>query len=916
MQPDCLGEFRMRFTLAALGMVFIAGVAVAADGDYPKGQLPDTVIPTHYNVDLMVLPEDERFAGAVAIDVDVKAATKVIWLHGQDLSVETSTVIPAKGKPIPVKMEEIPNSGGVMKLWSEETIPAGKARIQVKYTAPFNRQLEGLYRSDEGGDSYAFSQMEPIFARRAIPSFDEPRFKTPFDTSLTVRTKHVAISNTREIKVEKVNAELKRVTFATTLPLPTYLLAFAVGPLDVVEWKPIRKTEIRNVTIPLRGITARGKGPQIKYALENTEALLLTLERYFGIPYPYDKLDLVAATDFSAGAMENAGAIFYREVLMLFADDAPLSQKRRYALTHAHEMAHQWFGNLVTPAWWNDIWLNEAFATWMEYKTAKEWNPNGEYGRLSLSESLAAMTVDSWKNARQIAQPILSNDDISNAFDSITYDKGGGVLDMFERYYGEEGFRKGVKLHMERYRFGVATAKDFLQSIADANNDTEGVEAFQTFLNQPGVPFVEAELKCSSSGAKLNVEQRRYFVAGAEPDAQQKAQTWNIPMCVAFGTGDDRQQLCKVVKGKEDTINLKTKACPAWVMPNADGAGYFRYGMKEKQWDKLIVNASVLTEKEVLSILDSLDAAFTGGDADVDLYLERVRSLLKRGGKLAPWDVASAPMGRLAWIKENLVKEDTKAKVRAYLDELYSPFYDKLGLDPNTELDKSNPIQATLMRTPLVSLMALQAERRDVRQELAKRGAAYLGIGSGGKLNPSAIDPSLADVALIVAMQEMGQPVADAIIAHLKTERAALVRTRMLTALARSKDPAIAEKARALALSPDLRTNEVPILVYGAVREPANAEAGWEWFKQNIDAIIERTPPNDRGDLSNVGAAFCSKDKQEDYKKFFEPRINSLTGGPRQMAQTLERMEACRALIDKQRGKAERYFRNQTGSGS
>ncbi len=907
----------MRRILTALILTFLAAPTFAAETtDYPKGQLPDTIAPVHYAVDLMILPEDERFSGRVAIDVDIKAPTKVIWLHGQDLEVQTSNIVPAKGKAIPVKFEEIANSGGVAKLTANDTIPAGKARIEITYTAPFNRQLEGIYRSDEGGDSYAFSQMEPIFARRAIPSFDEPRFKTPFDTTLTVRGNHTAISNTRNIKEEKLSNGLKKISYATTKPLPTYLLAFAVGPLDVVEWKPIRKTELRNEEIPLRGITARGKGPQIKFALENTEALLVELEKYFGIPYPYDKLDLVAATDFSAGAMENAGAIFYREVLMLFQDDAPLSQKRRYALVHAHEMAHQWFGNLVTPAWWNDIWLNEAFATWMEYKTATAWNPKGEYDRLSLAGSLGAMTTDSWLNARQIAQPILSNDDISNAFDSITYDKGGGVLDMFERYYGEEGFRKGVKLHMERYRFSVATAKDFLQSIADANKDTEGVEAFLTFLNQPGVPFVQAELDCSSSGTKLNVTQSRYAVAGAELNAEQKAQTWNIPMCVAFGEGDNRQQVCEVVKGKKDQVDLKTKQCPAWVMPNANGAGYFRYGMANKQWDKLIINASALTEKEVLSALDSLDAAFTNGDVDVDLYLERVKALLKRGGKMAPWDVASAPIGRLAWVKDTLVKEDSRARVANYLTELYGSYYDKLGLDPNTELDKANPTQATLMRTPLVGLMALQAEREDVRAELAKRGAAYLGIGGSGKITPSAVDPSIVDVALIVAIQDKGMPVADAIITHLKTERSALIRSRMLTALTRANDPAIAEKARALALSPELRTNEVPILVYGSVRNPANREAGWKWFKDNIDAISERTPPADRGDLSGIGSRFCSKAEREDYKAFFDGRINSMQGGPRQMAQTLEQVDSCRTLIDKQRGKAEKYFKNQPGGRS
>ncbi|MDX2224836.1 MAG: M1 family metallopeptidase, partial [Rhodospirillaceae bacterium] len=450
--------------------LFAAALAItataAAETDFPAGQLPQSATPRHYKLDLTILPDQDRFSGKVAIDVTLHAPSRLIWLHGQDLTVERAAVTDAGGSTLAATYEEIAGSSGVVRLSLPREIAAGPVRIEIAYSGPFNRNLEGLYRSDEGGDSYAFTQMEPIFARLAFPSFDEPRFKTPFDTSITVRDSHVAITNAPETKVEALDNGLKRITFATSKPLPTYLVAFAVGPLDVVDWAPVRATALRDTPIPLRGITARGKGKQIEYALANTEALLLELEDYFDIAYPYEKLDLVAATDFAAGAMENAGAIFYREPLMLLDERSSLNQKRLYALVHAHELAHQWFGNLVTPAWWDDIWLNEAFATWMENKTAHAWDPQGEYGRLNQTGALSAMGTDSWRSARQIAQPILSNDDIANAFDTITYEKGGGVLSMFERYYGEETFRRGVTHYLEKFRWGVATSKDFFQSIA------------------------------------------------------------------------------------------------------------------------------------------------------------------------------------------------------------------------------------------------------------------------------------------------------------------------------------------------------------------------------------------------------------------------------------------------------------------
>ena len=893
--------------------VLVALLSSVNAADAPKGQLPETVTPTHYNLHLTVLPEDQRFSGEVGIDVKLAQASTLIWLHGQDLAVQSAKIV-VGGRAIEATYEEIPQSGGVAKLTSDETLPAGPARIEIVYTAPFNRQLEGLYRSDEGGDSYAFSQMEPISARVAFPSFDEPRFKTPYDIKLTVRQAHVAVSNTPSINEEKLSNGLKTITFSTTKPLPTYLIAFAVGPLDVVEWKPIRKTEIRDVEIPLRGITARGKGAQIKYALENTEALLVILENYFGIPYPYEKLDLIAATDFSAGAMENAGAIVYREPLMLFDANPSLAQKRRYALTHAHELAHQWFGNLVTPAWWNDIWLNEAFATWMEYRTAQEWNPKGEYDRLSVTGSLGAMGIDSWQSARQIAQPILSNDDISNAFDDITYEKGGGVLSMFERYYGAEQFRKGVKLHMQRYRFGIATSKDFLQSIADANNDTKGVAAFLTFLNQPGVPVVRSELKCSKSGTTLSVTQSRYAMASATANRTRAEQQWKIPMCVSYGKGTERNQTCDIAAERTSKISLKTDQCPTWVMPNADGAGYYRFALNDAQWDALVTNAAHLNEKEILAALDSLDAELSAGQLGVDKYLGRMKALVRAKGELPPWDIAAAPLSRLAWIKNSLLSEGAQRNaLQDFVAELYGPAYDKLGLEPNSDLDKTNPIQATQLRTRIVGVMAVQARRADVRAELAKRGMAFLGLGADGKINLNAIDAGLVDVALSVAVQEKGTPVVQAILAHLKTERSAVTRSRMLGALNSSTDKTIAAQARALALDPTLRGNEVPIMLYGSVREPTNTADGWAWYKTNFDAIAARIPPNDRGQLAAIGGQFCSKSERDDYAAIFAGRIESMTGGPRTMAQTLEQIDACRTLVDQQRSKAVLYFSARSG---
>ena len=894
---------RRLLTLVCAGM-FIAGAVSAAEPSYPKGQLPTGVAPTHYALELTILPDRMDFSGKAVIDVKLDQPASVLWLHGREIKVSEVKVIDAKGASQTATWNEIPGSDGVAKVTVPKPVAGPTAQISIVYTAPFNRSLEGLYRSDEDGQSYAYTQMEPIDARRAFPSFDEPRFKTPYDVTLTVRAGHTAIANTPVIKEEPVTGGLKRVRFATTQPLPTYLIAFAVGPFDVVEWAPVPKTAIRDRVVPLRGITVKGKGEQIKYALSHTAGLLTALEQYFGTPYPFEKLDIIAALDFAAGAMENAGAIVYRESLMLMDEKSPVTIKRSYAMVHAHEMAHQWFGVLVTPAWWNDIWLNESFASWMEEKATVAWDPKGEYGRLSLQDSLGAMNRDSNTNARQISQPILSNDDIQNAFDGITYEKGNGVLAMFEHYYGRENFRKGVQLHLSRHAHGVATASDFFKSIADANNDSKGVAAFRSFLDQPGVPLVDVALDCTT-GPAVRVSQSRYMQYGAATEAT-RAQQWKIPLCIAAGDAGGRTETCTLLEERTARIPLKNASCPAWIMPNSDGAGYLRFAVAKTGWDALTKAAARLNEKEVLAAIDSLGAAFSSGAMDSDAYLDRLKALT--GARALTWDMAQAMENRLTWISDHLITKESRAGFERYVQDLYGPLYAKVGVTPDTAFDRENPVQAALMRGPVLNMMSRFGRLPAARAALAKAGAAYLGIGGDGKLHPEAVDANLANQASAMAVEELGMPAVDAIVGILKTERNAVVRGRLLGALTRGTNPAVAARVRELALSTDLRVNEVPIMIYGVTAQPENQAAGWTWFKQNFAAIKAKTPEGGRGGLVNVGGRFCSDAEREDYRKFFTGKVDDLEGAPREFAATLANITACAGLADTQRDKAKAYF--------
>jgi alanyl aminopeptidase len=344
-------------------------------------------------------------------------------------------------------------------------------------------------------------------------------------------------------------------------------------------------------------------------------------------------------------------------------------------------------------------------------------------------------------------------------------------------------------------------------------------------------------------------------------------------------------------------------------MPNADGAGYFRFDLDDAGWTALVQSTAALTDKEVLSLLDSMDASFMAGRMNFDQYLTRLRTVLtirQQQGPGITWDMAEAVHGRLSWFDRVLLPEASRPQMARVVSEMYSPLYARLGLDRTSELDKTHPNQATLMRSPVVSAMAFQARSPQLRTELAKRAVAYLGKADDGAVHAEAIDPDLADEALQIAVQDRGAPFVKDVLAHLKTERNGSIRQRLLSALTRSTDPAIAAQVRALALSEDLRTNEIPTIIFGMMSEPTNRAAAWTWFKDNFEAVKQRTPPNNREALVGVGSYFCTASEAADYEKFMTPKANDMRGAPRSLAATLERIKACAALIEKQRPVAQK----------
>ncbi|MFT5334321.1 MAG: alanyl aminopeptidase [Halioglobus sp.] len=853
----------------------------------PAARLPKGIAPTHYSLHLDIDPRKERFSGSVSIEIELQGSTDMIWLHGKDLNVESASATLPDGAIVPLDWEQV-NAAGAAKLTAASTLPAGKAMLQLNYNAPFNTSLEGLYKVVKDEDSYAFTQFEATSARLAFPSFDEPSQKVTFDLSMTVPAEYVGITNTPQLSETPQDNQRKTLRFATTKPLPTYLIAFAVGPFDVVEWAPVPSNSLRSQALPLRGITTRGKAQEIHYALENTADIVTALEQYFDTPYPYAKLDIIAVPDFSSGAMENAGIITYREQLILLDQKSPVNQKRAFFITHAHELAHQWFGNLVTPVWWDDIWLNESFATWNSHIVLDSLYPDEKYRNSLHNTASWVMRNDSLASARQIREPIVRHEDIGSAFNGITYQKGGGVLSMFESFLGRDNFRKGIRAYMQTFAFGNTTADDFIGAIADANPQVPGADlraAFTSYIEQPGLPLISADLTCSSKGAEVELQQRRYLPTGSTGSSDQ---TWTIPVCLSSIHAGESNSECFLLKQQRETITLKDKTCPSAVLPNTGGNSYYRWSLPAQQWASLMESFDKLSINEQISVANSLSAALNDGSMTVEDYLAAVPKITESES----WRVAMAPLSDLYKIKDFVATAGERKVIQAKLSQWYQPQLDRLNALPNRRADEAQ------FRAFTMSALAYGAEDAAVRNSLVTLAKAYTGFEGDEALHPDALESDLRRLALNIAAQDLGQPFADLLWRHFLQEDNAQLRQYLLYAMAQSPDQAVAASMRGKILSPQLRDNEISNIFYGQMSQVKNRQHAWDWSAQNMDGILDRIPTWKKGQVPFYFSSFCDRASADAIEEFFTPIIDDLESGPRYLANSLETIRLCAAFAD------------------
>jgi len=860
-----------------------APIVAKPDGPIPQARLPRDAIPSHYAITLTIDPKKARFSGHTEIDVNFTSARKTLFIDGLDLHVTKAVVQLANGKTIAAAYSQV-DPTGVSYLNFTDTIPAGKARLVFDYDAPYDQSLAGLYQVVDRGDRYAFTQFENSDARSAFPGFDEPGFKTPFDVTVIAPADDKVIANTPVVSDTGAGNSMLRWTFQTTKPLPTYLVALAIGPLDIVDGGDIPANQYRDHPIHLRGVTARGQGARLQYALSLTPSIVAALENYYGVSYPYQKLDILAVPDFAAGAMENAGAVTFREQLLLMGPNAPLDQRRSSLTVQAHELAHQWFGDLVTPAWWDNIWLNESFATWMEYKISNLVKPDQEFGRETLNSSESVMRLDELPNARQIHNPVRNQDDADNAFDDITYSKGAAVLAMFEAYVGPDEWQKGIHAYLTKFAFSNATADDFINTIAATTNHPEIVDAFHNFIDQPGIPLISTALQCASSGNSATVTQSPYANAGITPVAHQ----WKVPMCLTA----DGNRSCQLVTPPSTQIPLGAK-CPSNVFPNAEGTGYYRFTTDEKGWMTAIGQLPRLDPADQYTLYHNVDAAMRGGTASATDYFLTIKAL----ASVAQWDVLESDRRSAFNLIDSLremrvtgvIAPADLPKLQAFIRENFGPRLVPLGLAAKPSETSAN----ALMRQYLVQMLVEEGRDQALMAQLSHAAQTYL--SSSGK-DLGGIAPELLQEAMRAGVISQGPAFADQVFAAMQKSDDEYFIQSAIFALAGSEDSATLNKLAGLILSPSMRIGDVRYVSRYMQSESAARPVMWAWFKANYDAMVKRVSVDGLGGAPDMLQFACDTATEDDLMAFFGPRTSQLEGTTRTLKEASDKINRCIAF--------------------
>ena len=832
-------------------------------------RLPGTAVPEHY--DLWFAPDfkTDRFRGRETIRVRLPKPTNRVTLHAAEITFEDVRITTQAGaQPATVAPDQ---KSETATLTVSKEMPAGAATIDITYTGVLNDKLRGFYLSKANGRKYAVSQMEATDARRAFPSFDEPALKATFSITLMVDEADTAISNGAQLSdTAGPDPGKHTVVFAKTKPMSTYLVALLVG--DFV----CRGTTAGGV--PLRVCSTPDKKDLTGFALEAAAQQLEFYNEYYGVAYPFGKLDIIGIPDFAAGAMENTGAITFREQYLLADPErASLDTKKNVAAVMSHEIAHQWFGDIVTMKWWDDLWLNEGFATWMANKPLAEWKPEWNVELDEVEETQTALALDALRATRAIRTQAETPEEINELFDPIAYEKSAGVLRMVENFVGKDAFRTAVASYIKKYAFGNAAAEDFWNEVARVTGKPVD-RIMASYVDQPGVPVLRVASACQGSSTIVKLHQERFSGAPNAPPPATKP--WTIPIC--FKAFPDAPASCHVISKAEETLTVPGCAAGAYV--NAGSVGYFFTEYSPEDVRALARKArGTLTPEERVGLLGDEWWMVRSGRHDVGVFFDLAAALANDDTAAVTTGVAT----RLAHAAEYFVAGAEQAKFQDWIRRRFEPVLNQLGVpgNSNDELEHER-------RAALIDLVGIWGASTDVQRRARELAAAYI-------TNPSSLPGTLAPSVLEVAAYGGDAALYGQYLARLEQLGSQPEEYyRFFNALPYFDEPDMVARTLDLALSPKVRTQDTGALLAGLLARPWSRQQAWTFIKARWAHLTERLGTFGMPIIVQATSNFCRAYAAADVKAFFAE--HPLPTAERSIAQSLEKITACAAVAERQ----------------
>ena len=794
-----------------------AAQSVSASMDAVTTQLPRNVRPWHYTIEVTPHAEAMNFDGKARIDIEVLETTNTVVLQAIDMTFANSIVINTKGKPMLAKVR-VDAQEQTATFTFDKPLAPGKYVLSTDYTGKIGTQANGFFALDyptaTGKQRALYTQFENSDARRFIPSWDEPNFKATFDLTVNAPTGQMVVGNMPAKDVKDLGNGLTRTTFATSPKMSTYLLFLGVGDFD-------RATLTTDDGVEVGVIAQKGKAEQARFALEAGRDVLREYNDYFGVKYPLPKLDNIAAPGRSQffSAMENWGAIFtFEYALLLDPATSSIGDKQSVFTTAAHEIAHQWFGDLVTMRWWDDLWLNEGFATWMEGRTTRKLHPEWDTSGVDAAfTSRGAMGGDAYATTHPVVQHVATVEQASQAFDGITYGKGSAVISMLEDYVGEDAWRSGVRSYIGKHAYGNAVTDELWQEMEKAAPGKQFEQVAHDFTLQPGVPLIKASQVCVDGKTQLALEQGEFTVD--RPD--KTPLRWRVPVTVRAGDGSEVRLL---VDGK---ASVSVPGCNAPMLINAGQKGYFRTQYSPAQFKTLSAGFSKLPVVDQMGVMmDASALAAVGLQPESDPLDLAMQVPMSAAPEL--WQMVAGSMGGI----DDMLKGNDKrqAAFRKFALAKLSPKFEQLGW--NTRAGESS--SSKQLRTSLIGMLGGLGDAK-VLAEARRRFAA-------AATDPQALPPDLRRTVLGLVARNADAATWDKLHAMAKTEKSAMLRDQYYGLLARSKDNALAQRALDMALTDEPgATNSAGMISGVSWEHPDLAFDFAVAHREQVDKLVDST---------------------------------------------------------------------------